>query len=94
MVTRLSLPAIGLMLCTELALASPTSNEYLKCHHMAAATLTACLDQAPGQAPKKCWVTSERANRHCYRAVQLDHQPDRARREAAQKAVQAEGLQP
>ena len=82
------------MLCAELALASPTSDEYLKCHRLAAATLTACLDQAPGQAPKKCWVTSERANRNCYRAVQLDHQPDGARRAAAQKAAQATGRQP
>lgn len=82
------------MLCAELALASPTSNEYLKCHSMAAATLSACLDQAPGQAPKKCWVTSERTNRNCYRAIQEDHQPAAARRAAAQKAAQATGQQP
>ena len=94
MVTRFSLPAIGLVLFVELALASPTSNEYLKCHRMAAAALTACLDQATGNLPKKCWVSSERANRNCYRSVQLDHQPDGARRAAAQKAALASGLQP
>lgn len=88
MVTRYLFPAIWIMFCAETALASPTSNEYLKCHRLAAASLMTCLDQEPGKAPKKCWSASERENRNCYRELRQDHQPNAARRAAAQEAAE------
>jgi hypothetical protein len=89
MIIKILLATIGIALCTALALASPTSDDYRKCHRVAAATLTDCLDQTPGQASTQCWATSERSNRNCYRSVQQDHQPNAVRRAAAQKAEEA-----
>ncbi len=65
------------------AVASPTSNEYLPCHQMAASALQHCLDEIPGYADDKCWDEAKRVKSACYgKVVESHHGPDRNRIEA------------
>lgn len=66
-----------------LAVASPTSNEYLPCHQIAASVLQHCLDEIPGYADDKCWDEAKRVKSACYeKVVESHHVPDKSRVEA------------
>lgn len=72
----------------SVAVASPTPNEFLPCHQMAASVLMKCLDQNPGYADDHCWDAARHQNAACYAKVQASHQPDRERIEAAKEAME------
>lgn len=81
------------MLCAHgIALASPTVQEFLPCHRLAADVLQRCLDQRPGYHNDECWERAKTAQRQCYRQVSDAHAPDKARVDAEKKAIQASKL--
>src|SRR5436190_2215491 len=48
------------------AVASPTSNEFLPCHQMASSVLLHCLDEKPGYSADNCWDSARKVNDTCY----------------------------
>lgn len=61
-------------LAATAALASPTSNEYARCHRLAAATLEHCLNAQPGaHASDACWTQSRQRQQVCYRELRESH---------------------
>ena len=88
--TMLRIVGISLFMIPAITLASPTPNEYLPCHRLAAATLQACLDHGHETANQDCWNESRQRNATCYREVKLSHSPvpHRERKAAEQKAAQ------
>ncbi len=73
----------------SLAAASPTANEYSRCHQIASASLVQCLDKNAGYINDDCWNAAKRRNTACYASVRESHRPDKARIEAAEKAMKA-----
>lgn len=69
------------------ALASPTAEEFLPCHKMAADMLQRCLDGRPGYENDACWAEAKTAQQRCYRSVNKAHRPDKARIEAERRAA-------
>ncbi len=70
----------------SVAIASPTPNEYERCHRMASSVLVMCLDKNAGSAGKKCWDAARRRNDACYADVRESHsRPDRQRRIDAER---------
>lgn len=69
-----------------IALGSPTAEEFLPCHRLAAEVLQRCLDERPGYANDACWEQARSAQQRCYRDVSRAHVPDKARIEAERKA--------
>jgi hypothetical protein len=72
----------------SLAIASPTSNEYLPCHKMAASMLLNCLDERPGYVNDQCWESSRHQTNVCYAEVKKSHRPDPDMIEAKKKAME------
>lgn len=72
----------------SLAIASPTPNEYSRCHQMAASLLLNCLNERPGYVNEKCWETSRHQTNVCYKEVIKSHRPDPAKIEAENKAIE------
>jgi hypothetical protein len=68
------------------AMASPTSNEFLPCHKMASAVLLHCLDEKTGHGAGDCWDRSRNTNDTCYEDVWKSHRPDPDRIKAEKKA--------
>jgi len=86
-VTR-KLWSIALMLHLPFAIASPTSDEYIACHHMALDHARRCLDEAPGGLNDACWESAKLMNNRCYAKTAANHTPDKSRIEAEKKAKQ------
>jgi len=74
----------------SLALASPTSSDYLPCHKMASLTLMECLTKNPGDNDH-CWSQARSTHATCYANVNKSYQPDRERIEAQKKAMEKHG---
>lgn len=75
------------MLWAPLALASPTANEFERCHRGAALYLQHCLGKAGMGDGSACWPQAQAHHQECRRAVVQEHQPpDAARVEAMREA--------
>ncbi len=61
------------------AIASPTSNEFVVCHQMAAADLDRCLNENPHSNTNDCWARSRRLHQSCYTRVFQSHRRDKTR---------------
>ena len=70
------------------AVASPTSNEFLPCHQMASSRLLHCLDERPGYGADNCWDSARKVNDTCYADVRKSHRPDADMIEAKKKAME------
>ena len=78
--------SIGL-LWAPLALASPTANEFERCHRGAALSLQHCLSEAGMGDASACWPQAQAHHQNCWREVVKEHQPpDAARVEAMREA--------
>ncbi|OSZ71646.1 hypothetical protein [Hydrogenophaga sp. IBVHS1] len=79
--------SIGL-LWAPLALASPTANEFERCHRGAALSLQHCLSEAGMGDGGACWPQARAYHEDCRRKVVQEHQPpDAARVEAMREAA-------
>jgi hypothetical protein len=87
---------VTVLLLVQAAWASPTANEFERCHQGAALRLQHCLSEAGGGDGDACWSGARSYHGHCREAVVLEHQkPDAARIEATRKAMQqAAGARP
>ncbi|WP_439589637.1 hypothetical protein [Hydrogenophaga sp.] len=83
------LPALGIVvLWAPLALASPTANEFERCHRGAALRLQHCLSESGAGDGGVCWPQAQAYHEDCRKAVVQEHQrPDAARVEAMREAA-------
>ncbi len=83
-----SLPALGVtFLLVQTAWASPTANEFERCHQGAASRLQHCLSEAGGGEGNACWTRVRTYHALCRKAVVQEHQrPDALRIEAMRNA--------
>lgn len=88
-VTRFGYLIFPLAFWFSLAAASPTANEFTPCHQAASASLFQCLEKNAGYVNDDCWNAAKRRNTTCYASLQERHRPDKARIEAAEKAMKA-----
>ena len=79
---------LGLLMVMPWASASPTSEDYRRCHQQALRIAEVCLEAAPGSKGAACWQRAEAHQQACYREVRADHAPDRKRIEAMRRAEQ------
>ncbi|WP_143072502.1 MULTISPECIES: hypothetical protein [unclassified Variovorax] len=85
---RMPTAAVAAAFVCASALASPTSNEYLPCHALAARTLQSCLDASPGAEGTPCWPESRRARDRCYAEVRASHDRHNPRTQAMREAAE------
>jgi hypothetical protein len=81
------------------ALASPTANEFERCHRGAALILQHCLNKAGQGDDAACWPQAQTYHRDCRTEVVQEHQPpDAARvkalREASRQRQAVQGAKP
>lgn len=83
------LRVVGLTaLLLQTAWASPTANEFQRCHQGAASQLQRCLSEVGGGDGNACWTQARIYHGHCREAVVQEHRkPDAARIEATRKAM-------
>lgn len=84
----------GVFILTGSALASPTSDEFRRCHEISTVSLRECMDARAGytsNALNTCWVSARKMQISCYRMVQNQYVVDKekiAKRRAAERSEQ------
>lgn len=67
--------AFAVLLPAAYAVASPGSDEFKRCHTVAAKYLQICLDERPGYSGSECWSHAKRSNEKYYKDVMAAHAP-------------------
>ena len=78
---------LWLMSQAALAGASPTANEFERCHKIASAMLEMCLNKNTDAPAESCWDAAKRSNLSCYQEVKASHTPGH-RKTDAEKTIQ------